>query len=290
MNINGMFFVLTTTLVLAGCASSSKCSSAQYQPETRFTVCSDENELVGMLYMPENLHDGEKIPLVITMHGTAENRDAPIEKAVSDALVKAGVATIRFDFAAHGESSGKDYEVTTSRQIEEGREIYDYAKKLPFVSEIILFGHSQGGLVAGLLAADLGSDKVPLLVQVAASATVKDTANTGKFGNVKAFDPNNIPEKIPLGKTGFTLGRDFFEDAKTLPIYEKAETYRGKVLLVHGEEDKTVPPESSRRYAEAYKAHADCKLVFVPGEPHQFVNDRAGLASRVVSFVSECTK
>lgn len=258
--------------------------------ENRFTVQSGENNLVGILYTPESLHDGEKIPLVITMHGMKENRDAPIEKTVSEALVKAGFASIRFDFAAHGESSGKDYEVTTSRQVEEGRTIYEYAAKLPFVSEIVLFGHSQGGLVAGLLAADLGAEKVSTLVQVAASAAVKETALTGMVGNSKAFDPDNIPERIPLGKTGFTIGREYFEEVKTMPIYEKAETYRGKVLLVHGEEDKTVPPESSRRYAEAYKAHADCKLVFVPGEAHQFENGRVALADRVVSFVCDCTK
>ena len=258
--------------------------------ENRFTVQSGENNLVGMLYTPESLHDGEKIPLVITMHGMKENRDAPIEKTVSDALVKAGFATIRFDFAAHGESSGRDYEVTTSRQVEEGRAIYEYAAKLPFVSEIVLFGHSQGGLVAGLLAADLGAEKVSTLVQVAASAAVKETALTGMVGNSKVFAPDNIPERIPLGKTGFTIGREYFEEVKTMPIYEKAETYSGKVLLVHGEEDKTVPPESSRRYAEAYKAHADCKLVFVPGEAHQFENGRVALANRVVSFVCDCTK
>ena len=255
--------------------------------ESRFTIQVGGNSLVGVLYTPVDLHDGEKIPLVITMHGMKENRDAPIEKTVSDALVKAGFATIRFDFAAHGESSGKDYEVMTSRQIEEGRAIYEYAAKLPFVSEIVLFGHSQGGLVAGLLAADLGSCKVSALVQVAASAAVKETALTGILGNAKVFDPDNIPERIPLGKAGFTIGGKYFEELKTLPIYEKAATYSGKVLLVHGEEDKTVPPESSRLYAEAYKAHADCTLVFVPGEAHQFETGRDALASRVVSFLSE---
>ena len=258
--------------------------------ESRFTVQSGKNNLIGVLYTPESLHDGEKTPLVITMHGMKENRDAPIEKTVSDALVKAGFATIRFDFAAHGESSGKDYEVTTSRQVEEGRAIYEYAAKLPFVSKIILFGHSQGGLVAGLLAADLGSDKVPALVQVAASAAVKETALTGIVGNSKVFDPDNIPERIPLGNSGFTIGREYFEELKTMTIYEEAETYSGKVLLVHGEEDKTVPPESSRRYAEAYKAHADCTLVFVAGEAHQFENDRESLVSRVVSFLCDCMK
>ena len=258
--------------------------------ENRFTVQAVANNLVGVLYTPEGLQDGKKIPLVITMHGMKENRDAPIEKTVSDALVDAGYAVIRFDFAAHGESSGKDYEVTTSRQVEEGRAVYEYAAKLPFVSEIILFGHSQGGLVAGLLAADLGAGKVSTLVQVAASAAVKDSALTGMVGNVKVFDPDNIPERIPLGKTGFVLGREYFEEVKTMPIYEKTSTYSGKVLIIHGEEDKTVPPESSRRYAEAYKANADYKLVFVPGEAHQFENDRTALADRVVSFLNEIAK
>ncbi len=134
--------------------------------------------------------------------------------------------------------TGKDYEVTTSRQVEEGRAIYEYAAKLPFVSKIILFGHSQGGLVAGLLASDLGADKVSALVQVVASAAVKDSALTGIVGNVKVFDPDNIPERIPLGKSCFAIGWEYFEEVKTMPIYEKAETYSGKVLLVHGERIK----------------------------------------------------
>jgi hypothetical protein len=292
---SGIFFAVAIFLFFVSCASTAQKTvdkenvSFSYERENHFTVEALGNKLACVLYMPESFQEGDKIPLMITMHGMKENRDAPIEKAVSDAMVESGYAVIRFDFAAHGESEGKDYEITTQRQVEEGMAVYDYAVKLPFVSYIALFGHSQGGLVAGLLAAKLGAEKIPVLVQVAASASVKDVALTGMLGNKRIFNPDNIPDRIPLANTGFTLGGVYYESLKDMPIYEQAETYSGKVLLLHGEEDTTVSPETSSRYAEAYKAHADCRLVFVPGEPHQFVNDRAGLASRVVSFVCDCT-
>ena len=94
-------------------------------------------------------------PLVIMCHGFGGRMDAfpgGYFQLWSDALTAAGLATLRFDFNGHGDSEGRFRDMTVYNEIEDAAAVLQYAMTLPDVTEIYLLGHSQGGVVAGMLA------------------------------------------------------------------------------------------------------------------------------------------
>ena len=59
---------------------------------------------------------------------------------------------MRFDFNGHGDSDGEFENMTVLNEIEDANAILNYVKTDPHVRNIYLVGHSQGGVVASMLA------------------------------------------------------------------------------------------------------------------------------------------
>ena len=74
------------------------------------------------------------------------------------------------------------------------------------MSEIALLGHSQGGVVAGMLAGELGNERISRLVLMSPAAVLKDNALDGMMFGVR-FDPDNITEYITV--FGHRVGRAY---------------------------------------------------------------------------------
>jgi len=84
---------LSMTLVL--------CAASGYGPEeTPVVIESDGWRLVGEMRLPANA--AEPVPAVVLLHGAARNRAAYSELARQ--LASRGVASLRLDLRAHGES------------------------------------------------------------------------------------------------------------------------------------------------------------------------------------------
>ena len=262
-----------------GLGSKAGNSRGIYSEKT--VIQSGENALSALLEKPEGACKDSKRPLVIIMHGITVNKNMGLYRQIADRLLKGGAAVLSFDFNGHGESSGKDYEMTIPKEIEDAAAVYSYAEKLDFVSDIIFLGHSQGGLVAGLAASRLGSGKVPYLIQLAPAAVAKDFRNTGLFGGRKIFDPKHLPEKLTISNN-FTIGRNYIETAAAADPYGEAAKYTGKVLLIQGENDIMVPMEYAEKYRKAYK---DCSFIAIGGEVHNFSVKTGELLNYIEDFV-----
>ena len=79
-----------------------------------------------------------------------------------------------------------------------------------------------------------------------------------------SFDPEHIPE-VMTSVDGVVLGGNYARVAQTIHVEEAIRKYHGPVLIIHGDEDETVPV----RYAvEAAEAYAHAKLVIIPGDTH----------------------
>ena len=129
------------------------------------------------------------------MHGFISKKEMYPIPAIASALAKNGIASIRFDFNAHGKSEGDFINMTISNEIADAKAVFEYASSLPFVSDIALIGHSQGGVVAGMLSGELENKAVKpkCLVQLAPAAVLKDDAISGQCMHAK-YDASNPPE------------------------------------------------------------------------------------------------
>ncbi len=152
------------------------------------------------------------------------------------------------------------------------------------MSKIAFLGHSQGGVVAGMLAGELGAGEVTALVQLAPAAVLKDDALNGVLMG-KTYDPANPPEKLRV--FFHTVGKCYFQVAQKLPIYETSAKYDGPVCLIHGTEDKIVPYRYSEQYDAGYK---NSVLHILEGENHFLSKRRPEVISLSVEFLKDKLK
>lgn len=207
-------------------------------------LVSNGNKLFGLLEGTQSLKNDTIAILMHGFRGDLGYTDAKILFRVSNALNKLGIPTIRFDFGGCGRSEGNFSEMTVFSEIQDGINIINFVKNRIRAKKIYLIGHSQGGVVASMLAAYF-HDVIDKVVLMAPAATLKDDALKGECQG-SHYDPMKIPDSVEVG--GYTVGGGYFRTAQLLPIYETAQHYDGKVLLIHGLDDQVVSPEASRKY------------------------------------------
>lgn len=284
-----LFFAILSAMSLL---AANQYADAAMKPERQEVTPSQTNnveidgakgKLSAVVYRPA-LQNGEKSTLVILMHGFMADKQDPIVTAIASGLQEKGMAYIRFDFNGHGDSEGDFENMTVANEIEDAKKIYEYARSLDFVGDIALLGHSQGGVVASMVAGELGAENISGLVLMAPAAVLKDNALNGEMFGVR-FDPVNIPEYVPVFNR--RVGREYTKVAQTLPIYETATRYVGPVCIIHGVSDEIVPYSYGERYKDGYK---DATIHLVEGEDHNFTHRLDEVKNMAVDFLAGLNK
>ncbi|MBQ9201922.1 MAG: alpha/beta fold hydrolase [Bacteroidales bacterium] len=98
-------------------------------------------------------------PMVILMHGIFSSKDFIPMPSIAKGLVREGIASVRFDFDGHGRSQGRMQDMTVEKEIADALAIWKYVRALPYVTDIGLLGHSQGGVIASMVAGRLAAGK-----------------------------------------------------------------------------------------------------------------------------------
>lgn len=243
------------------------------------SIDGDHGKLAAVLQTPDTL---QRYPLVIICHGFTANKEHLLLTTLANDLEARGIASIRFDFNGHGQSDGEFQNMTVLNEIEDAKKVYDYASKLPNVTSISIAGHSQGGVVASMVAGELGAKKIKAVVLMAPAAVLRDDALRGNLFGV-TFDALNPPEFIALVTPhgNFNVGRNYVLTAQTLPIYETAEKFTGNVLAIHGTGDIIVPYTYSLSYKKVYK-HGEVELL--DKADHSFHGEESRVAKIAADF------
>ncbi len=269
-----MHYVRLTILFLAAVFLLPVVASARMESVTLQGAVGRLSAVVQCPDVPE----GKKVPMVIIMHGFGADKEGSMLRFLADSLERKGIASIRFDFNSHGRSEGDFRNMTVLNEIEDAEHVYRYVRSLGYVGRIGLVGHSQGGVVASMLAGRLGR-RISSVVLLAPAAVLRDDAIRGNTMGA-AYDPLNPPEYVSIGS--LRLGREFIRTAFSLPIYETAARYRGRASVIHGTADRLVPYTYGIRYHEIWKRS---RLYILDGFDHGFSQD----LGRVISLAADDT-
>ena len=115
-----------------------------------FYIDCDGIRLHAKLDMPEG---AEKCPLCILIHGFTGHMEEAHLITAQKAMNEAGVAVLRAEMYGHGGSDGEFRKHTLYKWVTNALAVVAYARKLDFVTDLYLCGHSQGGLLTMLVAA-----------------------------------------------------------------------------------------------------------------------------------------
>ena len=225
-------------------------------------IRDDGIRLNAALDMPVGWQPGQKCPLVVVIHGFTGHIEEAHIVAVSKGINAVGFATLRADMYGHGHSDGEFKKHTLFKWMTNALTVIDYARALDFVTDIYLCGHSQGGLLV-MLAAAMKHDVIKGLIPLSPAWMIPEIARKGELLGER-FDPDHIPEKLH-GWHDLDLDGNYARVAQTIHVEEAIDRYRGPVLIVHGDEDESVPVEYGIRAAERY---INGKLVLIKGDDH----------------------
>lgn len=226
------------------------------------------------------LKNNETCPIVILCHGFGGNKEAELLEYIADTLQAHNIASVRFDFNGHGESEGEFVDMTVPKEIDDAKCVYRYVASLPYVdtTKIGIAGHSQGGVVTGMVAGDLGH-RICAIVLMAPAAVLRDDAIRGNTMGAK-YNPLDPPEYVVMPDKR-KLGREFIRSAFRLPIYDISAKYHGPACLIHGTGDRIAPYTYSERYHAIWPGS---ELLILEGVNHGFSGNMGKVASMVTNY------
>ena len=227
---------------------------------------------------------GNSGPMAIMFHGFNGDIGYGPEDLfvkISERLIISGISTIRFDFDGHGKSDGNFSDMDVLKEIEDAIAILKYVRSLEYVTDIFVIGHSQGGVVGGMLSG-LYPDIVDRMVLLAAAATLKDDALSGTCMGVK-YDTDHIPDIVSINGGSTNVGGQYFRIAKKLPIYEVTADFKNPALIIYGRKDEVVAVKAAENYSRILE---NGRLQIYDDLNHGIEgNDRENVINEIVGFL-----
>ncbi len=223
-----------------------------------FFIDSDGIRLHAKLDKPEGV---KKCPLCLLFHGFTGHMEEDHIIGPQVAMNEAGIAVLRVESYGHGGSDGEFKYHTLYKWVTGALAVMDYVRKLEFVTDIFLSGHSQGGLLVMLLAG-MCADEVAALLLLSPAWLIPEGARTGNVLGV-TFDPVHIPDHLVFDDR--ELSGDYVRVAQTIHVEDEIARYEGPVLFIHADEDDCVPYSGSQ---EAVKLYKNARLITIQGDDH----------------------
>lgn len=225
------------------------------------------------------LHDGN--PIIIYFHGSAEHRAARHRLNLVKVLSDGGFHVLSVDYRGFGDSTGKPTEEGLTA---DAICVYKWTKARSGTTPVCLWGHSLGTGVVTNAARVLEEKGSPV------DAIVLEAPFTNMWTASINYPLLKIYQKLP----GFlqTLMDALRKDKIVFPNDENVKFLSSPLLILHGEDDSTVPLENGKQLYEiahnAYRNKDRVKMViFPPGFQHNLLCRSPTLLKTVREFLSQ---
>jgi hypothetical protein len=233
------------------------------------------------------------VPAVITITGSGQqDRDEYLAVAggyrpfrqVADTLGRRGIAVLRLDDRMVGASGGALG--TSADYADDIRAAVAFLRSRPEIdgSRIALVGHSEGGLIAPMVA----STDSTLAGAVLLAGPSQTGAEILRFQQHQAIDTDTsiaVASRDSLYRVAaeqldsLTQVRPWLKFFESYDPVATARRVSVPILILHGGTDRQVTPEQAPALAEAFQegGNTDVTMHVFPGLNHLFIPDPSGL-------------
>jgi uncharacterized protein len=212
-------------------------------------IATADGPVPAVVHLPERT----PAPVVVCCHGLLSYKDSSKFVAIGDEFSRAGMAVVRFDFSGCGESQTIHRESLLFSRMRDLRSVLDYVQQQAWRNGPVgLLGSSLGGYLSLLAAASS-----PHLIQaVVCWASPFDLSRIGLALETSEELKQAFPPGVRLGSP---------ENLKDLPPVPR-------VLIIHGQEDETVPwHEALRIYRQLGEPK---RLLLLKSADHRLLDPR----------------
>ena len=182
--------------------------------------------------------------IVVFAHGMTVNKDETIFIKAEELLNAADISTLRFDFRAHGNSSGTPInDFTISKLLLDLETIISYTETLGY-KKIGLAGASFGGGISALFAGKHPDKTGPLLLANPVLNFEQEflfpTTPWTKlyFSNVK--NDLNKQGYVEFQNINFKMGPQLFQEMCKFNPSKTLQNYNQQILIIHGSVDQKI--------------------------------------------------
>ena len=250
-------------------------------------------ELAGTLTRPAPGSGATGVPCAITITGSGpQDRDERLAivhgyrpfRQIADTLARRGIAVLRLDDRGIGESGGRFAGSTTADFAGDVIDALAWLRRQPGIdtTRLILLGHSEGGIIAPMVA--LREPSVAALVLLAGPAWDgrRVLVYQNQWAISRKYSGAALDSAMAVAKRGidslatsdpwfgFFLAYD--------PLAAARKLAKPRVLLLQGETDRQVSAEQVGELAAAFKAagNRDVTVHRLPATNHLFLPDPSG--------------
>lgn len=228
-------------------------------------ISTDGALLAGTLTLPTDMQPGRTAVVVMLTGSGPQNRDEEIFEhrpfaVIADFLARNGIASFRFDDRGVAYSQGDFAKATIETFTNDARSAFRFVKGMPEFGKTGLLGHSEGGTLAVMIAADENPDFI-----VSLAGMVVPAKETLLAQNIRGLERAGISGAAKTDS----------EKLISLVFDEVIRQYRSGVSLpidveaLCRENSLEVPPvvvESIKRNASARNGYFDSLLSLDPTE------------------------
>lgn len=280
-------------------------AGAPYSAESVTVPTSMGHTLGGTFTKPLTASPAGTFAVVISISGSgAQDRDEYIGivpkgyrlfRQIADTLGRRGIAMLRLDDRGYG-ASGGDFATSTSRDFaNDTRAAIAYLRTRPDVDarRIFLAGHSEGGLIAPLVAVDEPS-LAGIVLMAGPARTGREILNFQvRYGIEHDTTMSAAKRDSMLAHAGVTVDSALNSSAwlKFFGSYDPIATARRvkvPVLILQGGDDQQVIASEAKTLETTFKAagNRDVTIKVFPALNHLFIHQPGGDPSGYTSLPS----
>lgn len=209
--------------------------------------------------------------VTVLVHGGGVTRDeGGFFTRLAEGMAANGIASLRFDLRGHGESEGRQEDLTISGILNDIRAAVAHAKALTGVARANLLGASFGGGICGYYAAQHPRELSKLVLINPLINYKKRFIDDKPYWTGDQINEDAGRELLANGflahSPTFKLGRPLLNEVFYIRPDEAVEKITNPTLVIHGTSDTFIPVQSSRDLAG--KIAAPVELIEIEGAQH----------------------
>ena len=213
--------------------------------------------------------------IAVLCHGMFCSRKTPLIAHLAEAL---RVNTFRFDFSGNGESAGEFTLAGFEREAEELKDAVVYCRSQGY-RVVAIIGHSKAAQVVLIYSALYGD--VPIVVSLAPRCDMSGQ-NHFLLPYLDEIESQGFA-MVTIHKQVYRITREMVAERRNLDMEGYSRRVQNWVMLIHSEEDETIPVANAHLFQAALGDHL-LKLHLLPGGSHFFAG---ALESQVVDAIHE---